>query len=283
MHTMWKGSISFGLVHIPIKLYAATETKDVHFRSLHDECQSPIRYQKYCPTCEREVENSEIIKGYEYEPGQFVKISEDEIKEIKGDVGRSVEILDFIDLSEIDPIYYNKSYFIGPNENGEKAYGLLKQAMEETHKIGLAKLTLHSKSHLAVVRGYQNGLLLETIFYPDEVRQIEHVPGLNQIAEVNQKELETAKNLINQLTAEFEPEKYTDDYREAVEDLIQAKIAGNDITHTEKAPERKNVVDLLSALEASIQTTKPIQKQATTEKQKKTPKTSLKKKKTGSG
>ncbi|GGE50999.1 non-homologous end joining protein Ku [Pullulanibacillus camelliae] len=282
MHTMWKGSISFGLVHIPIKLYAATESKDVHFRSLHDKCETPIRYQKFCPTCEREIEASEIIKGYEYEPGQFVKVSEEEIKEIKGEAGRSVEILDFVDLHEVDPIFYNKSYFIGPNENGEKAYSLLKRAMADTNKIGLAKITLHSKSHLAVVRVYQNGLLLETIFYPDEVRQIDQVPGLNQVGEVNEKELDTAKHLIEQLTADFEPEKYVDDYREAVEEMIQAKIAGNDIIHTEKAPERQNVVDLLSALEASIQTSKTSKKQPKQDKTKKTAKTSLKKKKAGS-
>lgn len=252
MHTMWKGSIGFGLVHIPIKLYAATESKDIRFRSLHKTCHTPIRYQKYCPVCDVEVENDEIIKGYEFDPGEFVSVDEDEIKALKEDAGRSVEILDFIDLNDVDPIYYNKSYFVGPSENGEKAYHLLRQAMEDTSKIGLAKLNLHSKSHLAVVRVYKNGLLLETIFYPDEVRPIEQVPGLDQLGEVDPRELDTAKQLIEQLTTAFEPEKYTNDFRESLEELLQAKIAGNDVTRPKKAPEKANIVDLLSALEASV-------------------------------
>jgi DNA end-binding protein Ku len=256
MHTMWKGSISFGLVHIPIKLYAATESKDVSFRTLHDACQTPIRYQKYCPVCEEVVENNHLIKGYEVEPGDFVTVTDQEIQGLKGDAVRAVEILDFVNLSEIDPVFYNKSYFVGPNENGGKAYALLRQALAETGKIGLAKLTLHSKEHLGVVRVYKDGLMLETMYYPDEVRPVSQVPGLEQLGDFEQKELETAKQLIEQLTTPFEPEKYKDTFREDVHHMLEEKMAGHVVTAPKKTPTRENVVDLLAALQASVDETR---------------------------
>ncbi|MFC7393119.1 Ku protein [Scopulibacillus cellulosilyticus] len=279
MHTMWKGSISFGLVHIPIKLYAATEEKDIKLRYLHQKCSTPIKYQRFCPTCEEEVANEEIIRGYEYEPGQFVPIKKEEIDELKGDTKRTIDILDFVELKEIDPIYYNKSYFIGPNENGEKAYALLKQALDDSNKIGLAKLTLHSKQHLAVVRVYEKGLLLETIYYPDEVRAIDYVPGIDQVGETNEKELKTAVQLIDQLTTSFEPEKYQDEYREQLSDLIQTKIAGNEVKKPKKAAKKENVVDLLSALQASIDESKPKGKKPVKKPASKKSSTAVKKKK----
>ncbi|HET7580337.1 MAG TPA: Ku protein [Bacillales bacterium] len=278
MHTMWKGSISFGLVHIPIKLFAATEDKDIKLRFLHKECHTPIKYERVCPACGREVENEEIVRGYEYEPDKFVVLEKEELDELKKAQNKTVEILDFVKLEEIDPIYFNRSYFIGPNENGEKAYSLLKQAMEDSGKIGLAKLTMHSKEHLAAVRVYNKGLLLETIYYPDEVRNIHHVPGIDENVELNQKELDTAIQLIEQLTTEFEPEKYEDDYRNALSELIESKVSGNEIKTAKKAPQKTNVVDLMDALQASIDETKP--------KKKKTPakkKTTASKKKTAKG
>ncbi len=252
MHTMWKGSISFGLVHIPIKLYAATESKDVSFRTLHDACHTPIRYQKYCPVCEEVVEQDHLIKGYEVQPGEFITVTDQEIQALKGDQVRAVEILDFVNLSEIDPIYFNRSYFIGPNENGGKAYALLRKALEDTGKIGLAKLTLHSKEHLAVVRVYENGLMLETMYYPEEVRPIGHVPGLDQLGTFEDKELDTAKQLIEQLTTTFEPNHYKNDFREDLQHMLEEKLAGHETTTTKKAPVRENVVDLLAALQASV-------------------------------
>jgi DNA end-binding protein Ku len=252
MHTMWKGSIGFGLVHIPIKLYAATESKDIRFRTLHEACHTPIRYQKYCPVCDKALESDELVKAYEFAPGEFVTVTDEDLNELKGDAAKTVEILDFIDLSEIDPIYFNKSYFVGPAENGEKAYTLLRKAMEETHKIGLARLTLHSKTHLAAVRVYEKGLLLETLFYPDEIRSVDQVPGIDSDLPVNERELDTAKQLIEQLATAFDPKKYTDDYRSALEDFLKAKIAGQEVKKPKQAEQKRNVVDLLSALEASI-------------------------------
>lgn len=256
MHTMWKGSISFGLVHIPIKLFAATESKDIKLRYLHKECNSPIKYERVCPVCDREVENEEIVRGYEYEPDKFVKLDKEEIDELKKTRSKTIEIIDFVKLEEIDPIYFNRSYFIGPNESGEKPYTLLKQAMEDSGKIGLAKVTMHSKEHLAAVRVYDKGLLLETIFYPDEVRNVDHVPGIDENIELNDKELSTAIQLIEQLTTPFEPGKYEDEYRSALAELIENKAAGNEVKTSQKAPKKGNVVDLMDALQASIDETK---------------------------
>ncbi|WP_458412879.1 Ku protein [Schinkia sp. CFF1] len=257
MHTIWKGSISFGLVNIPINLFAATENKDISFRSIHKECHSPIKYEKVCPVCNREVQNDEVIKGYEYEPGKFVVISNEELKEIAPESNKTIEIIDFVKLEEIDPIYFEKSYFLGPQDNGLKSYHLLKQAMNKTGKIGLAKITIRSKESLAAVRVYQNGLLLETIFYPNEVRHLEQVPGIDEDIKVEQKEMDMATQLIEQLTTPFVPEKYTNDYQSALMELIEAKVSDEDITIPKEAT-KSNVVDLMAALQASIDQTKPI-------------------------
>ncbi|MBU8907427.1 Ku protein [Desertibacillus haloalkaliphilus] len=281
MHTMWKGSISFGLVHIPIKLYAATEDKDIKMRSLHKECHTPIKYEKVCPSCGKELAADDIVKGYEYEPGKYVIIEDEELENLKAEQNKSVEIIDFVKLDEIDPVYFNKSYFVGPNEHGEKPYMLLKNAIEQSGKIGLAKITIRSKEQLAAVRAYKNALILETIHYPDEVRQVNQVPGVPEDIELNEKEMETAVQLIEQLSTTFEPEKYTDDYRSKLMELIQAKIAGNEGTVAQEAPER-NVVDLMEALQASIDKSKPTKTEAEAEaetpKKKKAPR---KKKATG--
>lgn len=273
MHTMWKGSIRFGLVYIPIKLYAATEEKDVKLRMIHEKCSTPIRYSRVCPTCKIEVPNEEIIKAYEYEPGQFVPINKKELDTLKGETSKSVDIIDFVKLSDIDPIYFNKSYFIGPNENGEKAYGLLTEALQTSEKIGLAKLNMHGKEHLSVIRSYSqtaeknnaeklSGLLLETIYYPDEVRKMAAVPGIGNLGGTIEKELKVAIQLIDQLTTTFEPEKYEDHYRAQLQQLITSKITGNEVKQPVAARKPDHAVDLLSALQASIEEAAPRRKKA---------------------
>ncbi len=177
MHTMWKGTISFGLVNIPVKMHAATENKNIPLRQLHKECESPIQYKKTCPVCEREVEQDEIVKAYEYVKNKFVILEEDDLKAIqKEQTDKAVEIIDFVKLEEIDPIYFDKSYYLSPNEGGVKAYGLLRSALRETGKIGVAKMMIRSKERLAVIRIYENTIVVETIHFPDEVRQVRDVP-----------------------------------------------------------------------------------------------------------
>ncbi|HHV65202.1 MAG TPA: Ku protein [Peptococcaceae bacterium] len=256
MHTMWKGSVSFGLVNIPIKMFTATEDKDIKFRYLHKECHTPLKYKKVCPTCNKEVSEGEIVKGYEYETGHFIIIEEKDILTLKAEVDtRNIEILDFVNLSEIDPIYFDKSYYLSPQENGSKAYTLLRQAMNATGKIAIAKMTIRNKQTLAALRVYKNILVLETIFYPDEVRPVSEVPGLPEKEIINDKELDIATKLIDTLTAPFEPEKYKDDYREALRELINKKIAGQEIKVAPEAPQRK-VIDLMEALQASLKESK---------------------------
>ncbi|WP_085506804.1 non-homologous end joining protein Ku [Thalassobacillus devorans] len=253
MHTMWKGTISFGLVNIPVKLHAATENKDVKMRQLHKECQSPIKYEKVCPVCEREVEQEEIVKGYEYAKNKFVLLDDEEMEELKKEnTDKSVEIVDFVDLKEIDPIYFEKSYFLSPNEGGSKAYVLLREALQDTGKIGVAKILIRAKEQLAVIRVYQNTLVMETIHYPDEVRQTADVPNVPEQGETVKKELDTAKMLIDQLTTEFDPEKYQDDYRNALLELIEEKKSGDQVATAKDKKAPDNVTNLMDALQASL-------------------------------
>ncbi|MFE8702008.1 Ku protein [Cytobacillus sp. FJAT-54145] len=274
MHTIWKGSISFGLVNIPIKLHAATEDKDIKLRTLHKECHSPIKYEKVCPVCEVEIGTEDIVKAYEYTKGKFVVLEDEDLESLKKEnEEKAVEIIDFVKMEQIDPIYFNRGYFMSPNEGGGKAYSLLRKALETSEKVGLAKIIIRAKEQLAVIRVYNNTLVMETIHYPDEVRSAGDVPNVPAEDKVTEKELETAIMLIDQLTTEFEPEKYTDDYRTALLDLIEAKRTGQEIvTPVEKEP-KANVTDLMAALQASIDKTKPkrepttaLKKEATTTK-----------------
>ncbi|QDP41712.1 non-homologous end joining protein Ku [Radiobacillus deserti] len=253
MHTMWKGTISFGLVNIPVKLHAATEDKDIKLRQLHKECQSPIKYEKVCPVCDREVKQEEIVKAYEYAKNKFVMLDEEELENLrKEQTDKAVEIVDFVKLEEIDPIYFEKSYYLSPNEGGGKAYTLLRTALKDTGKIGVAKMMIRSKEQLAVIRVYENTLVVETIHYPDEVRSVADVPNVPAESEAVEKELATAKMLIDQLTTEFDPEKYKDDYRTALIELIEEKKNNNQTATAKDKQVPNNVTSLMDALEASL-------------------------------
>ncbi|NKE07285.1 MULTISPECIES: Ku protein [Mesobacillus] len=270
MHTIWKGSISFGLVNIPIKLHAATEDRDIKLRTLHKECHSPIKYEKTCPVCDVEVKNEDLVKAYEYTKGKFVVLEDEDLEALrKENEDKAVEIIDFVKMTEIDPIYFQRSYFMSPNEGGGKAYSLLRKALQESQKVGIAKIIIRAKEQLAVVRVYNNTLVMETIHFPDEVRNTVDVPNVPAEDKVTEKELETAIMLIDQLTTEFEPEKYKDDYRTALLELIEAKRTGKEmVTPTEKEPV-SNVTDLMAALQASIDRTKPEMKKDTAPAKKK--------------
>ncbi|OME90193.1 MULTISPECIES: non-homologous end joining protein Ku [Paenibacillus] len=257
MHTVWKGAISFGLVHVPVKMFSATEDKDISMRYIHKECGSPLSYIRKCPVCEEEVAWEEITKGYEYEKGKFVLFEKEELEQLVEQNSKNITILDFVDLTEIDPIYFQKTYYLSPDQAGANAYRLLLEAMKQSGKIGIAKIAIRSKSSLAAIRVLDECLSIETIFYPDEIRPISQVPNLPERTEVNSKELDMAKLLIDQLSTPFDPEKYTDDYRERLLDLINSKVSGEEI---KIAPARQetNVVDLMAALQASIEAVKPI-------------------------
>jgi len=258
MHTMWKGSISFGLVNIPIKLHTATEDKDIKLRTLHNKCHAPIKYEKVCSVCEEEVKPEDIVKAYEYTKGKFVVLDNEELEKLrKENEEKAVEIIDFVKMEQIDPIYYERSYYMSPSEGGGKAYSLLRKALMESQKVGLAKIIIRSKEQLAVIRVYENVLVMETIHYPDEVRKAGDVPSVPSEDKVTKRELDTAILLIDQLTTEFEPEKYTDEYRNALLELIESKRNGQETVSAATKEVASNVTDLMAALQASIDRTKP--------------------------
>jgi DNA end-binding protein Ku len=259
MHTVWKGSISFGLVNIPVKLHTATENKDIKLRQLHKECNTPINYQKVCSGCKKEVQSEDIVKAYEYSKNKYVVLDDEELEKLKKEnEDKAVEIIDFVKLEEIDPIYFERSYFMAPDSGGGKAYSLLRKALMESGKIGVAKIMIRSKEQLAVVRVFEELLVMETIHFPDEVRSAKDVPNIPSEPVVVQKELDTALMLVDQLTTTFEPEKYTDDYRTALMELIEEKKAGKQtVTVSDTQPAApSNVTDLMSALQASLDKTK---------------------------
>ncbi len=251
MRTLWKGAISFGLVHVPIKLYTATENKDIKFNFLHEKCKTPIKYQRVCPTCNVEVNQEEIVRGYEYEKGRYVIMREEDFNNIPLETTRSIDIIDFVDLKEIDPIYFDKSYYLAPGDGGQKAYELLKSAMQETGKIAIAKVVIRSKETIAALRVYQNALVMETMHYPDEIRSVDLLPELHYQVKIHDNETKMAVNLIGSLTDHFEPDKYNNEYRQALLEVIQAKVAGEEIEVVPRA-ETGKVVDLMEALKASI-------------------------------
>ncbi len=251
MRSLWNGAISFGLVNVPVKMFAATEDKDVRFRTIHKQCNTPIRYRKVCPTCGVEVEPGELVKAFEYEKGRYVIIEGDELEALAMAQTRTIDIVDFVKLEDIDPIYFYKSYYLAPGETGHKAYWLLRRAMEETRKIAIAKIILREKQHLAAVRVLPDCLSLAMMFYPDEIRSTAGLPAAAEVA-VHDNEIAMAKQLIDGLTTTFDAAKYTDDYRAALLELIESKIAGETVTAPEPARQSK-VVDLMEALKASLE------------------------------
>jgi len=256
MHTVWKGAISFGLVHVPVRMFSATEDKDISMKYIHKACGTPISYVRKCQTCEQEIEWADITRGYEYEPGHFVLFEKEELEQLGGEANKEIKILDFVDLTDIDPVYFQKTYYLSPADTGANAYSLLLESMRQTGKIGIAKVSIRSKSSLAAIRLIGNCIAMETIFYPDEIRPVAQVPNLPEQTNVAEKELGMAKMLIEHLSGPFEPEKYRDDYRVAVLDAIGRKVAGQEITTAPQAPET-NIVDLMSALQASLEAMKP--------------------------
>lgn len=252
MQTVWKGAISFGLVHVPVKLYTATESQDISMRLLHRKTHAPIRYMRTCDGCDGEVPWEDIIKGYEYEPGKFVTFEKEELQALGDEASREIKIVDFVDLKDIDPIYFQKTYYMAPGDTGANAYNLLNKALLETGKIGIANVTLRSKGSLAAIRVVDGCLSMVTMFYPAEIRPVSQVPNLPADDRVDERELAMAKMLIEQLSAPFEPAKFEDEYRKRLMEAIEAKISGKQVVAAPAKP-AENVVSLMEALQASLE------------------------------
>ncbi|MGD8826800.1 MAG: Ku protein [Myxococcales bacterium] len=246
------GTLSFGLVSIPFKLYTAASSEGVSFHQLHDECGNRIKYQVYCPVDDEVVDRSHIVKGYEYAKGQYVQFDPQELKALEEEKTHNLEILEFVPLSTVDFVYLDKSYYLGPDKGGHKAYRLLSQAMGETERVALGRYVARGKGHLVLIRPYQQGLIMHQLYYANEVRDFGEIDLGDEVA-FKAGEVEMARQLIEQLSVErFEPEKFEDEFRARVLQAVEQKIAGHEITTTPEAPKAK-VIDLFEALKASVE------------------------------
>jgi DNA end-binding protein Ku len=253
MRAVWKGSISFGLVNIPISLYAATQREELKFRLLRASDLSPVNYKRVAETDGKEVRWDQIVKGYEYEKDKFVVLKEEELKQVDVEATQTVDIIDFVSLSEINPMYFNKPYYMEPTKGGAKAYVLIRDALRDTGKVGIAKVVIKTRQYLAAVKPNESGLLLELMHFADELVSPEEL-HLPETAKIGKSELTMAKSLIGQMTDKWDPEKYKDDYRTAVLGLIEKKVqsGGKEVKAAPKAKEKSPTFDLLEVLRKSL-------------------------------
>ena len=250
---IWTGSISFGLVTVPVRLVSATRSQDVRFNQLEAETGARIRYRRVSEQTGEEVPNDQIVKGYELENGHYVVLDNDELAALKPSASRMIEIEDFVDLSEIDPVYFEQPYYLVPDKDAAKAYRLLSRVMEDEGKVAVGRFVLRSKEALVAIRPVDGVLLLETMRYADEVLAADRdAPLAESDTEPSERELEMARQLVNALAGTFDPEKYKDEYREELLALIERKAAGEEIVASAAPEEPAKVLDLMAALEASL-------------------------------
>jgi DNA end-binding protein Ku len=253
---IWSGVISFGMVSIPVKLYTATEDKDISFNLLHKECGTRLKQLRWCPYHERAVEWNEIARGYEYAKDEYVVMEDADFEKLPLPSKRAVELSAFVDAGQIDPIYYQRTYYLEPEEKGVKPYALLMRALKDKQLTGIAKIAIRNKEQLCALRPMDGTLVLETLLYPDEIRE---VPSELPETKVSEKELDMATALIDLLRDDFEPEKYKDEYREALSQVIDAKLEGPQVSAPTAARPAK-IPDLMAALRASVEAAKKGQK-----------------------
>lgn len=256
--SIWRGAISFGLVNVPVKLFSAVSKKTVRFNQLHDADGVRIQMKRMCPADGEEVPYEHIVKGYEISPDQYVVITPDELKALDPEKSRSIDIEDFVDLDEIDPLYFDHPYYLAPDAGAAKAYGLLLKALGESGKVAIARFVMRDKQYLSAIRAANGVLTLETMLFADELvtpDQIEELPDVANV-KATKREVEMAQQLIESLSTSFEPGKYEDTYRDRVMDLIERKAQGEEIATQPEAEAPKEVPDLMAALEASIRQTK---------------------------
>jgi DNA end-binding protein Ku len=256
MRSMWKGAVSFGLVMIPVKLYAATEQKDIAFRQVHRDDGGRIRFRRFCSIEEVEVPYEDVAKGYELPGGEVVILTDEDMAELPLPTTRSIEVVQFTPAEQVDPILFNRSYFVEPEAAGTRAYCLLRDALEDSGKIAIAQVALRQRESLAILRVRDGVLVLETLLWPDEVRQADF-PFLDEDVEVRSQELRMASSLIESMTVDFDPDEYHDNYREALQELVNAKVEGREVIEPEvgEAPSAPTS-SLADALRASLDAAK---------------------------
>jgi len=255
MRSIWKGAISFGLVTIPVKVYSATEQRDVSFHQVHRKDGGRIRYKRVCTLDGEEVPYSDIAKGYELPNGEMVVLTDEDFADLPLSTSRRIDVLQFVEESEVDPIYFAKSYYLEPDAQGAKPYVLLRDALERSDQVAIVKVALRQRESLATLRVREGVFVLETMLWPDEVRTPDF-PFLEEDIEIRKQELSMATSLIESMQGDFDPSEYKDAYREALQHVIDAKIEGREVTRPEAAPEEEPAADLLSALRASVEAAK---------------------------
>lgn len=248
--SVWRGSIVLSLLSIPVQLYAAARSERTYLHQIHKECNSRVRQPLFCPTCNRFVERSEIVKGYEFDEGQYVLMEDKEIKKLAAGSSRTLEILAFTKLSEIDPIFFDSSYFCIADETGKKAYQLLVKALEDTQTVGIGKLLMHQRDYIVFLRSYEHGLLLHTMYFANEIRQLPQF-GVFENVELKPQEVKLTEQLIKSLTEPFKPAKYHDEFQAKLRKLIESKQHGK-TAEIGKEPRRSAVIDIQSALRKSL-------------------------------
>lgn len=247
-----KSVITFGIVAIPIAMYAATQDNDIHFNQLHKDDNSRIRYKKTCAHCGKEITANDIVKGFEYDTDKYVVVTDEEIEKIKTEKEKSIQILHFAQLNQISPVYYDKTYQVAPEAGGEKAFELLRSALMAEQKIAIGKTVMGTKDTLMAIIPREDGILISTMFYADDIRELQKPYAK---PEVSDPELNMAKTLINSMDTPFDPAKYKDEYQEKLRTLIETKISGREVVAAESEGPGK-VIDLMDALKASVEKAK---------------------------
>ena len=251
------GTISFGLVAIPVRLYVATHAEGVSFNMLHEPCGTRVKQQLYCPTHEAVVPRGEIVKGYQFQKDRYVTFTGDELKALEAESNRSIDIEEFVPLAKVDPIYFENAHYLGPDKGAEKAYYLLLEAMRETARVAVAQWTSHGKEHIVLIRPLEDALAMHVLYYADEVRGTAEI-AVADPPKIRSGEAGLARKLIDELASdEFHPERYKDAYRDRVQAVVEKKIAGAEVTVAEAAEPQAQVIDLMQALKESLARRRP--------------------------
>lgn len=251
--SIWTGTVSFGLVSIPVKVFSATSSHDISFNLLHNKCKGRINLQNWCPQCEEVVPRSDLIKGYQYEKDTYVTVEEEDLSSVRPESSSNMDILQFIEIAEVDPVYFEKTYYLGPDKGSKKTFALLTRAMEQTKRAAIGKLVMRNHEYLALIRPGMKGLVMHLMLYADEIRENENI--VTDDTDLKDKEVQLARELINNLTEPFDPSQIKSDYVAAMEEMLESKIKGRKLTVV-TPKEKPKVIDLMEALQMSVKQTR---------------------------